>query len=217
MTRGTISLVFDDGYQCVYENAVPLLDRYNIPGVFAIPLETSALEKKEQRKIRQWNKWLHLATRGHEIASHSITHRSFMELNSADLDKELKVPAEKLSASTLVYPGGACNKHISRRAARYYSAARTVRKGYERIPPQDPMELHCFNWSRQNWSLVKANALVFWAYLNNYWIIETFHMIDDDEKDILHTIKTSALSHHLSFISRLPIRKATISSVINSL
>lgn len=210
--RGVITFVFDDGYQRVYQNALPPLNKYNMPAVFAVSLDAPELTKeKEFRKIRPWQDWLPLRRQGHEIASHTVTHPDLTKIDATKLDQELQQSARLLNATTLVYPGGAYNDEVVRAAGKYYTAARTITRGFESLPPQDVMCLKVKkNYSRNNFSVLMANQRALWACLTNSWVIETYHMIDNDDQQMVHTVKTSDFAKHLSFVSRLPIAVKTI-------
>lgn len=212
--RGIVTLVFDDGYERVYQNAVPLLRRYRMPAVFALPLNAQKLEKTEQRKIRPWQQWMHLRDEGYEVAAHSENHPNLTKLAPDQLDRELRVPHESLEATTLVYPGGALDDTVVEAAARYYTAGRTVHYGLETIPPREPMRLLSYNFSRNNFRVWKANSLAAWAWVTHRWLIETYHMIDDSDEQMVHTVRTKDLERHLQFVSRLPIQVKTIQQVI---
>ena len=214
--RGHITIVFDDGYELVYQNTVPLLKKYKIPAVFAISINGNKIEKTEERKVRPWHQWLHLADEGFEIASHSVNHPNLTKLNKNQLDQELDDSARKLNASTIIYPGGAVNDEVAAIANKYYKAGRTVHYGFESLPPKEPMRLKSYNFSRNNFSVLKANLLALYAWLTNSWLIETYHMIDDNDVSMVHSVKTKDLAKHLKFLSRLPINKATISQLINN-
>lgn len=214
MRRGIVTFVFDDGYEKVYQNVLPLLRAHHFPGVFAVPLEGASLEKTEQRKIRPWRDWLSLVSEGHELASHSVTHTQLTKLTDEQLARELAEPAAAMGAVTLVYPGGAFDDRVVSAASGYYKVARTVIRGFETIPPRDLMRLHSFNWSRRNWRVWKANLLVLWAWLTNSWLIETYHMVDNDELEKRHTVATVEFARHLAFTARLPIAVQTIRDVV---
>lgn len=212
-TRGTISLVFDDGYQKVFENVLPILNKHNIPGVFAIPLNGEGLEKNEQRKIKPWEEWLPIKEQGHEIAAHSVNHVNLTTLEAAELEQELHQPIEKLGASTIIYPGGALDDAVVEAASKMYKAGRTVHYGFEKIPPKEPMYLKSYNFSRNNFSIFKANRLALWAWLTNSWLIETYHMVDDHDRAMVHTVKTKEFASHVKFLKSLPVAVRTIEDV----
>lgn len=202
--KGVITFVFDDGYQHIFDEVVPLLDRYQLPGVFAIPLNTP-----------NWQQWLALSARGHEIAAHSVTHENLTQLSDQQLADELNQPAQALGATTLVYPGGAYDDRVMKVAAKYYTAARTVQRGFETVPPRERYQLKTFNWTRRNFSLWKANALAMWASLTNTWLIETYHIVSDQPTDETHAVSQAAFARHLAFVSHLPLAVRTIRESIS--
>ncbi len=216
LKRGVITFVFDDGYEKVFRNALPLLNKYGLKGVFAVPLDTPHLAKNlRQRQLRPWPKWLPLREQGHEIASHCVTHPNLTTVSEQQLRQELKKPASLLKAATIVYPGGAFDNRVVKAARQYYRAGRTVVRGYEAAPPRDPMRLKVMaNYSRRNFSVLKANARAVRACLTNSWVIETYHMIDEDDRQMVHAVKTEDFARHLKFVSKLPVAVKTISQIV---
>lgn len=212
--RGAITFTFDDGYTEVFKTVPALLEKYNFKGVFAVALNHEKIEYTEKRPVTPWQKWIKLRQRGHEIAAHSLNHVNLTKPNAAELEKELKEPQEKLGATTLVYPGGAFSDKISNAAKKYYMAGRTVIHGFEKIPSQNPMQLRSYNWTRNNFSVAKANLLALWAYLTNSWLIETFHMVSDSDTELVHTVKSIDLDKHLHFVAKLPLYVRTIQETV---
>jgi len=76
-----ISLTFDDGLRRQFEQAVPILDQYALPATFFLIANTLPFhERPEWRKI-EWNAndiqlLKSMAQGGHEIGSHSVSHKS---------------------------------------------------------------------------------------------------------------------------------------------
>ena len=216
VARGSISFVFDDGYQEIYQHVVPLLDHYQLPGVFAIPLDEHVISKTEHQPTAPLNDWLALQQRGHEIAAHSINHLDLTTLAAEQLEQQLKEPHTKLNATTLVYPGGAFNDTVASAAAKHYLAARTVVRGLESLSPADPLRLKSFNFTRRNFSVFRANALALYAWLTNSWLIETYHLIHTAERktNASHSVPFADFKRHVSFVARLPLAVETIQTVI---
>jgi len=211
-SRGVISLVFDDGYQSVLDDVVPVLDMRQMPGVFAIPLTDQVTI--DGQPIASYKAWRNISGR-HEIAAHSVTHCNLTQLSPGNLERELSHAAEALGASTLVYPGGAHTDDVVAQAMQYYKAARTVQSGFESLPPTDPMRLKTFNYSKRNWSLLKANLRVVWAWLTNAWLIETYHLVTDEPTAYEHAISLLDFQRHIAFIKRFPVSVRTIESVVS--
>lgn len=216
-TRGALTLVFDDGYQAVYDHVLPLLAAYKVQAVFAIPL-TPEQGKIAGEHIATSDAWIGAAKKyGHELAGHSITHTDLTKLSASALKSELATPAKKLSASTLVYPGGAHTKEVVEAAKKTYTAARTVKYGIETLPPKDMMRLRTINFTKKNFSVARANIHALRALLQNRWLIETYHMVSENTSPLSHSVLLNDLDAHLDFITSLPIRIATIRDVTNKL
>lgn len=222
LKRGVVTFVFDDGYQKVFDNALPILERHGMVGVFALPLDGTRLEKSEHRKvkkpqqIRPWRDWLAIQENGHEIAAHSATHTDLTKISDSELEHELKTPKEVLQVTTFVYPGGAHDNRVVAQTRKYYTVGRTVKRGFEALPPANPYRLKTFNFSRNNFTVWKANLFTVWAWVTNSWLIETYHMIDGGDSEMVHTVKTKDFTRHVRFISFLPIHIKTIREVISS-
>ena len=202
--RGAITMVFDDGYQEVYDEVLPLLALYNVHAVFAVPLSNA-----------NSNDWLDAATiHGHEIAAHSIKHKNLTTLLDTELQKELIEPKNFFQATTLVYPGGGHNDHVIAMAKEHYTAGRTVVRGLETLPPKDVFRLKTINFSKRNFSVLRANIHALQAWAQNRWLIETYHMVSKHPSSLVHSVLLSDLDAHLDFITSLPIRIGTIYEMI---
>ncbi|OGY37027.1 MAG: hypothetical protein A3E36_00345 [Candidatus Andersenbacteria bacterium RIFCSPHIGHO2_12_FULL_45_11b] len=213
--RGILTLVFDDGYKDVYDAVIPLLKKYRIRAVFAVPLSpmNTRIENEVVESVDHWQKTAE--QEGHELAAHGITHHNLTTLSHTQLIEELAVPVKQLSAQTLVYPGGAYNDNVLTEAKKLYRAARTVKFGLESIPPLKPFELKTINYTKKNFSLARANLYALVAYLQNKWCIETFHMIRNRHSAMKHAVSLDDLEAHLDFIASIPISTLPIRNVIN--
>jgi len=212
--RGLITLVFDDGYQTVYDEVLPLLAFYNIHAVFAVPLQPKDSEIVGE-KIAPVQDWIIAAKKyGHEIAAHGITHTSLTSLSHDELTGELNTPAHQLEATTIVYPGGAHNDHVVASAKQFYTAGRTVLHGLETIPPKNTMRLQTINFTKRNFSVLRANIHALRAWGQNKWLIETYHMVSKNVSPLTHSVLIDELDAHLDFITSLPVRIATIRDIV---
>lgn len=215
--RGVVTFMFDDGYEHILRNVVPLLESHGFKGVFAVPLDDKSVSASEKMTVAPWREWLPVKDKGHELASHSVTHANLTKLNSALLELELAEPQEKIGATTLVYPGGAYDDRLVAVAKKYYRAARTLRRGFESLPPEDPMRLATFNYSRRNFSLLKANTRALWAWITGAWLIETYHVVDNGPTEKTHVVTMDDFEKHLRFIKRLPLANMTVREVVGAL
>ena len=212
--RGAITFTFDDGYQGVYDQVLPLLERHSFPGVFAVPLDQSSLSQETGQVMLSWQEWRKLPPEHYEIAAHSVTHGDLTKLSPEKLREELAIPQQTLQVTTLVYPGGAYNDAVIKAATSLYRAARTVNKGIASLHPADPLQLPTYNFTRLNFSVHKANLLAIWACVTNQWLIETYHIVDDTSSST-HSVPLTGLKAHLAFVASLPIRVATIHDIVS--
>ena len=90
--QSLISLTFDDGLRCQFENAIPILDSYGIPATFFVIANRDLTHDRWLGHVNDWWKldWggddianlKRLINGGHEIGSHSVTHHpSSMQSN----------------------------------------------------------------------------------------------------------------------------------------
>lgn len=93
-----VSLTFDDGLRCQLEHGVPVLDKHGLPATFFLvantdPIHTDGYRHPDWKKTT-WSKsdiqlLKRMVQRGHEIGSHSVSHRR------PELTKDPKGEAEK--------------------------------------------------------------------------------------------------------------------------
>jgi peptidoglycan/xylan/chitin deacetylase (PgdA/CDA1 family) len=78
-----ISLTFDDGFRCQFDQALPILDHHGIPATFFLIANRQPIHEIENHKNEWWKiDWrdedilmLRKAIQGgHEVGSHSVTH-----------------------------------------------------------------------------------------------------------------------------------------------
>jgi peptidoglycan/xylan/chitin deacetylase (PgdA/CDA1 family) len=79
-----VSLTFDDGLRCQFEQAVPILDLYGFPATFFLvantdPIHTDGWRHPDWSKTdwseRDIQSFKGMIERGHEIGAHSVHHR----------------------------------------------------------------------------------------------------------------------------------------------
>jgi peptidoglycan/xylan/chitin deacetylase (PgdA/CDA1 family) len=73
-----VSLTFDDGLRCQFEQGIPILDRYGFLGTFFLIANEQPKHEDRCAKIK-WNAvdistLKELVHRGHEIGSHTVQH-----------------------------------------------------------------------------------------------------------------------------------------------
>jgi peptidoglycan/xylan/chitin deacetylase (PgdA/CDA1 family) len=105
--RQRVVITMDDGDPSVFDNAAPVFERHRIPyTIFAVPGRIGRRDHMSAAQLRE------LASRGAEIGSHSMAHRSMTGLSSRELAADLadsKKALEDITGQTVAgfaYPFG---------------------------------------------------------------------------------------------------------------
>ena len=124
-----VSLTCDDGTADHIHLVAPLLDAHGIRATFFIvPSWTGA-----KTNGTTWDDWRRVHRAGHEVGSHTETHRRLVDLTDAELDHELRTSRGEIERNiagsrciSLAYPYGVWDPRVRAAAGRYYVAARTA-------------------------------------------------------------------------------------------
>jgi peptidoglycan/xylan/chitin deacetylase (PgdA/CDA1 family) len=122
LLKTQICISFDDGYKDFYTVVYPLLRKWKIPAVLAVPIDWVG-------KPAYCN-WEELQEMDHSglvhIASHSYSHKNLLE-NNVDLHREVVISKQILedklqkSIDTFVYPYGKFNTYIHSEVKKHYT------------------------------------------------------------------------------------------------
>ena len=127
ITGDEISITFDDGYRDNLINALPILQKYNIPATVFITTSQlgqisnhpwdSLYRANEKAKFLSEEEIIQLTNSNIEIGGHTENHKSLKKLSFQDQNTEIKVNKDKLekiicdSITHFAYPYGEFN-HI---------------------------------------------------------------------------------------------------------
>jgi peptidoglycan/xylan/chitin deacetylase (PgdA/CDA1 family) len=125
-SQNNIVITFDDGYQNVFEQGLPVLARHGFRAIQFIPSELIGrcnewmvangdvpVRIMDREQIRDW-----LAA-GHEIGSHSATHPKLPRLSPAQMKEEITTSKKRLEdlfgipIRHFAYPFGRFNQAVS--------------------------------------------------------------------------------------------------------
>jgi GT2 family glycosyltransferase/peptidoglycan/xylan/chitin deacetylase (PgdA/CDA1 family) len=131
-TKSVVSIIFDDAFADVRDNALPVLRSYGITAAVAVP--TGVMGKSpdwpmeddyedDDEKVLDSKAIAELDHLGYEILSHTVSHCNLTQVNHADLKMELcesKHALEQIlghKVDGIAYPHGACNATVCQAAA----------------------------------------------------------------------------------------------------
>jgi len=129
--KKAVILTFDDGYDDIYKNALPVLKKYNAKWVFFI-----IVNKVWKKWYMNWEEIKTLQKYGNEIWSHSLNHQDLRFLKISQLQKEIvlskKILENKLNTNIIsfCYPAWKYNKKTLNLVKKYYKYGRTTKLWY---------------------------------------------------------------------------------------
>ncbi|MHC4805775.1 MAG: polysaccharide deacetylase family protein [Planctomycetota bacterium] len=137
-----ICITFDDGYESVYTRAFGVLQKYHFTTVVFLVadcINKTCLWCKDSESILRTEQIKKMAEAGIDFGSHSFSHRSLVELDTEELEKEVKgsktVLEELLGKQieSFSYPYGAFNETVKKMVQQTYKVAFSTKKGISDI------------------------------------------------------------------------------------
>lgn len=197
-SQAASSVTFDDGTYDQYAVAFPIMEELGIRGTFYLAAEpVTTGEWNDNGTIRKMMTWLHasrIASSGHEIGSHSISHPD-LSLPGADLETELAGSREYIrkylpdvTVETFCWPHWRETAGSIKKATEFYISARSGnavidyyldRKGG--IPSNPPRTMHAVNafglmssHKKNEWT-----GLIDRIYDEGSWFVSSYHGVDN--------------------------------------
>ena len=178
-SRPLISLTFDDGWQSIYSNALPLLKTYQLPStqyIISGTLNTTGYMTSAMVKAFQ--------TQGSEIGAHTVTHPDLTTLSPSQLTAELTQSKATLQnkfgptvAQNFASPYGAYNQTTLNAISQYYRSQRSTDTGYN-----SKDNFNIYNIVVQNILATTTPAEVAsWvarAKAEHTWLVIVYHQVD---------------------------------------
>lgn len=191
-----VSYTFDDNTSNQIPVAIPLFDNYGF---------RTTLFTVTQSMNPNWNDIKSAASRGHEIASHTVTHADLSNSNLQTQDNELKnsqstintqIPSQK--CVTVAYPN--CNIGDVSTIQKYYIAGRTCSGQIIPSNPTDFYRLSSIICGSQGVNTAsEMNNRLNSAKSSGGWAVFLLHGIDNDGG--YSPLSSSVLSSHLSHVN----------------
>jgi peptidoglycan/xylan/chitin deacetylase (PgdA/CDA1 family) len=219
-----ITITFDDGWDSIYSNAGPILEEYGIAttqyiitSVFDQPLYMNRAQVLQLHNV------------GHEIGSHTITHRDLTKLSDAQLDKELSESQSILSqligkpVRHFASPLSAYDARVLAQLEKYYDSHRNTWAATDTITDYDLNTARLYNQMeiisftvRQDTTTSELEALIDYATKRNGWLVLTYHQIEASNNSP-YNVTPKQLREDLDLITIKKIRTATIGEVTDAI
>gem|GEM_PF-3052333 len=210
---GAVSITFDDGNRSDYTLAVPALNERGFKGSFYIV--TDRIDNPAWDEVTcTWDEWNDVSNQGHEIGSHTKTHKFLTEFSLIDMERELSESKSEIDIQiptqqclTLAYPFGNYDTNVKTIASKYYIAARGISCDLN-APPYNFYGLRACGTSR---TVSQMKAMADAAEEQGKWLISYFHALDGtNSRDWTINMFTT----YLDYLKSKDLWVGTLSSVV---
>jgi peptidoglycan/xylan/chitin deacetylase (PgdA/CDA1 family) len=218
-TGGMISVTLDDGWASQYNNALPVLNKYGVPATMYIisgsvndvPLYMT------QAQIQAF------ASRGDEIAGHTVTHPDLTTLTATQRNNELSQSKATLqqmfgptAAIDFASPYGAYNATTTAAVKNYYATQRNTDDGFNARTGFDPYNILVQSVVSTT-STATVQGWINSAKANNTWLVLVYHEVGANVGgDIYHT-DTAAFDAHLAAVKNSGLPLVTVRQGVQAL
>jgi peptidoglycan/xylan/chitin deacetylase (PgdA/CDA1 family) len=218
-----LSVSFDDGWETTFTKAYPMLQQYGIPTTqYVLSGELGASNYLSIQQLQA------MYESGHQIACHSVNHPDLTTLGPAELNYELKTCQQVFSKyfgpiQDFASPYSATDDTTIASIKQYYRSQRNTLGEYQ-IPTawsmNTPQNFNVYNINaiaiESNTTPAQITALIKYAMAHNYWIILTYHAIDQTNNPTKFGLNIPQMNAQLKAISDSRIRIVTIGQVLNA-
>lgn len=178
--EGLVSITFDDGWQSIHDNALPLMKQAGLVSTQYL-ISGYLGQSKAYDRIGDVYDFLHA---GHEIASHTVDHPNLTDKTPAEVSYELKRSQEDLtkcfgSATSFAPPYGAYSDTTLAATAALYATSRSTDTGFNTADNLNPYHLVVQNVSAHT-SATDIKDWLSTAKSNRAWLILVYHQIGTD-------------------------------------
>lgn len=218
-----ITVTFDDGWESIYSQGLPVLEKHNIKTTQYIlggHFDEQAYLSEAQVRSMQ--------AAGHEIAAHSMTHPDLTSLSEADLEWEVGEADRQLTQKfgdmrEFATPLGASNDMVLAHLKKYYRSHRNtasdptngvqdidinLRDGFDRY------NIQAFT-VRRTTTPEEIKQLIDHTIQRKGWLVITYHQVDDSSS--IYAVTKNALDAQMKLVTESPLRTATMGQVLDAI
>ncbi len=212
-----VSITFDDGYQSIYNNAIPILNRLKLPSTLYIITKYLTTPDPDYMNLAELQL---LHKNGHEIGSHTRNHVPLNTATPETVEHELSASRNDLlsagfDATSFAYPGGYYGGWITKFVQHAgYTSARTTDFGYEsNIPNAYSLKTMLITSTTKS---IDIKRVIDTAIRRHQWLILVYHGI---EKTVLatpgkvnYTVTKDNFAKIAKYLKERNIRVVTVSN-----
>jgi peptidoglycan/xylan/chitin deacetylase (PgdA/CDA1 family) len=186
-SEAILSITFDDGLLTQYENAFPLMQKYNLTGTLYYTINATRFYELEGRELMSVENVIEMYDAGWEIGAHSVNHPRLDRLSSEDLEFELKYPIEffegyGIEIKTLAYPYWSVNDDVIEKVKKLYLSGNIY---FDKVPNNIKKDLDFYRLKsigiEDKHSPEQVCEWVEKAKNRGQWIILVFHSVEEEK------------------------------------
>lgn len=199
-----VTITFDDGFYSAYDKGLPILKKHNTKATFFI-----VSNRVGNKDYMSANQILELQSEGQEVGAHTRSHLHLSTLSEEEQFDEIAGSATDLKrlgikeVVSFAYPFGDYSSYTEDIVQKYFKNARTTKEGFESVN----LNMYTLRSKTvtQITTLAQIEELVNEAISQKYWLILTFHKLDEAENRI--SSDSLLLDHALTYIqdNNIPI------------
>lgn len=204
LPQAMVSITFDDGWQSIYDKALPLLQKHNLRSTQFIISEVSQKKTSGYMNLGTASK-MHL--NGMEIGSHSLRHCNQTSLARADIYRDAKDSRNILRDENLgpiniyAYPLGQYNEKTQSIISKQYDFIRTSDEGYNDryFDPEAIKSMSILNTTK----IEELKKWLNYASQHKIWLVIAYHRVDETGE---YSVTSSQLNEQLHAIKQSNIK-----------
>ena len=217
-----ITVTFDDGWQSIYESALPLLQKHGIRTTQYVLTGTA-----DNAEYVSWDQIAQMQKAGHEIGCHTVSHVDLTTLDDATLEGELKFCKDELTKrfgpiTSFASPYGASNPRTVNAIKRYFDTHRNTNgdpsNGVTDVDVNVPENFDRFNiigfTVRHETKVSELQKLVEYAKTRNAWVVLTYHQADEGGSQF--NVNPPNLDKQFAYLSKTNVRIVTMSEALRA-
>lgn len=209
-SKATVSITFDDAYRSHVDQAMPLLESHGFRGTFFLIVDKLFRRGKYiyHRPSAPISEWQAAAARGHEMASHTVSHVPLDTIEVRQMRTELinsKAALDSLFLGepvvSLAYPFSRTNAVVSAVASSIYQSGRVGPPTDGSLVYNDPatVDLMSIKAFFPCSTIEQWNSAVELAIAGRGWLVEALHPIDEPG---FCRVSTEDFAEHLHYLSQ---------------
>lgn len=177
-TRGLVSLTFDDGWQSVYDNALPIIDAYNYKAT--LYLNPSVINTKNFLSSGEAQDALQ---RGNQLAAHGYNHLDMTTVNGKQLRFQLETSKKYIVEKTannqvdFATPYGKSDSEVQAMAHTFFRSLRSTDTGFNTRQNFDRYHLLVMYVGSKT-TLAEISQALTTAKENHSWLIFAYHRVE---------------------------------------